>query len=220
MRHSETQTGISRLMHGSALRSPWVWLLLVGGVALGLAFYADTTVADWIATHQSRTLREWMRSVSRWGDWPSHVIAGAACAGIAYARGNRRWCKIFVAMVVACAIAGLATRIIKMAAGRSRPSVQVDVGWNGPSLSSKYHAFPSGHTAASTAFFATLGFVSWRAGAALAVIPLLIAFSRVYVRAHYPSDVVGAALIGVAVALALTHSRFLRGDTLPAKSGS
>ena len=198
-------------------RSAWLWLLVAGGLALGLAFWFDAAVVDWIARHQSRGARELMRSVSRWGDWPSHIIVGIVCAAIAYARDKQRWFRVFLAMILACAIAGTAARVIKVGAGRSRPSVQVDVGWNGPRLSSKYHAFPSGHTAASTAFFVMLAFFSWRAGAALAVIPLLIALSRMYVRAHHLSDVVFAALIGVAVALAISRSAFLTKTATPAE---
>ena len=200
-------------MQTQRARSAWLWLLMAGGVVLGLAFWFDAAVADWIARNHTRGAREFMRSVSRWGDWPSHIIAGSICAAIAYAKGSRRWFRIFVAMILACAIAGLAARVIKVGAGRARPSVQVDVGWNGPRLSSKYHAFPSGHTAASTAFFATLAFVSWRVASAFAVLPLLIAFSRMYVRAHYLSDVVFAVLLGLAVALAISRTRFLREAT-------
>ena len=65
------------------------------------------------------------------------------------------------------------------------------------SLSSKYHAFPSGHTAASTAFFAVLLFVHWRIGLACLPIPILIGFSRMYVAAHYLSDVLCAMILGV-----------------------
>jgi membrane-associated phospholipid phosphatase len=74
-------------------------------------------------------------------------------AAIAHFVGSRRWLAIFAAMVIACAVAGTVNRVIKIAAGRSRPAVQVDAGWNGPRFSSKYHAFPSGHTAASTCVF-------------------------------------------------------------------
>ena len=194
-------------MHTRRARSPWLWLLTAGGVALGVSFWLDAAVVDWIALHQSRELREFMRGVSRWGDWPSHLIAGAVGVAIAYLNGNRRWVRIFLAMILACAIAGMAARVIKVAAGRARPSVQVDAGWNGPRLSSKYHAFPSGHTAATTAFFGTLAFVSWRVGAAFVVIPLVVGFARMYVRAHHLSDVVFAALIGLCVALAITRSK-------------
>jgi undecaprenyl-diphosphatase len=119
---------------------------------------------------------------------------------VAWSRRNKSWMRIFAAMILACALAGVGARVVKVATGRARPHVQVGSGWNGPRLSARYNAFPSGHTAASTAFFATLVFAGCRIGAPLLLIPLLIAFSRMYVAAHYLSDVVCAALIGLLIA--------------------
>jgi len=108
-------------------------------------------------------------------------------------------------MILACALAGIAARVVKVSTGRARPNVQSQAEWNGPKLSPRYNAFPSGHTAASTAFFATLAFACWRIGMGLLAIPLLIAFSRMYVGAHHLSDAVCAALIGLLVAYFVTR---------------
>lgn len=153
-----------------------------------------------------------MRAVSRFGDWPEHVVLGLILISLAYWRGSKRWTRIFAAMIVACALAGVSARVVKIATGRSRPNVQTEAGWNGPRLSARYNAFPSGHTAASTAFFATLAFASWRVGAAFLVVPLLIAFSRMYVAAHYLSDVVCATLIGLMAAYVVLHWKPLQID--------
>ena len=141
-----------------------------------------------------------MQGVSRFGDWPEHVTLGLVLLALAYWRRSKKWMRIVAAMIVACAVAGAAARVIKISTGRARPNVQTEAVWNGPKLSARYNAFPSGHTAASTAFFATLALACWRIGAPLLVIPILIAFSRMYVAAHYLSDVVCAALIGLGVA--------------------
>ena len=142
-----------------------------------------------------------MGRVSWWGDWPPHVIVALIGAAIAYAVGSRRWIMICVAMVIACALAGLVNRTIKIATGRARPLVTQDAGWNGLRFSSKYTSFPSGHTAATTAIFGTLVCARRRVGLALLPIPLLIAASRIYLNAHYLSDVVGGALVGLLAAL-------------------
>ena len=84
--------------------------------------------------------------------------------------------------------------------GRARPSVKTEHVWNGPRLSSKYHAFPSGHAAASTAFFGILFLMNWRLGLACLPIPLLISLSRLYLGAHYLSDIVFAAMLGLVTA--------------------
>ena len=180
----------------------WQWLLVFLGTALliGTSFYLDAAVRDWMTAHQEKGASEFMQVVSRYGDWPEHAALGVVCLAVAWFRGSRRWMRIFTAMIVACALAGISARVVKIAAGRARPNVQTEAGWNGPKLSARYHAFPSGHTAASTAFFATLAFASWRIGAGFLVIPLLIGFSRMYVAAHYLSDVVAAAIIGAVCA--------------------
>ena len=103
--------------------------------------------------------------------------------------------------VTLLSIAGLAVRAIKVTTGRARPSVKSEQAWNGPRLSSKYHAFPSGHVVASTAFFAVLTFANWRIGLPCLVIPILIGFSRIYGGAHYLSDIVCAAVLGILSAL-------------------
>ena len=181
-------------------RAGWRWwcgALFLGVLILAGAFYFDANVHAWVVEHQNPDLRKFMLAVSRWGDWPSHVVVGGVAAAVAYALGRHDWLRIFIAMIVACTLAGAATRVIKIAAGRSRPSVTESAGWNGPSLSSKYHAFPSGHTASTVAFFAVLAFARRRIVLALLPIPLLIATSRILVDAHHLSDVVCAAMLGV-----------------------
>lgn len=59
-------------------------------------------------------------------------------------------------------------------------------------------SFPSGHTAASFAAVFALklaGSSLWRPALALAVV---IAFSRMYLYVHWPSDILGGALLGAA----------------------
>lgn len=183
-----------------ALRWWYVWFF-VGALLLLAAFYLDANVYAWVTQHQAPAAKSFMREVSRWGDWPTHVVLGAAGAAIAYRRRNRQWTTIFIAMVLACAVAGAANRVIKIGMGRSRPSVELDAGWKSFRFRSDYNAFPSGHTAASTAFFAALCFARRRLGLAFLPIPLIIAASRVYLNAHHLSDVVGGAIVGIACAL-------------------
>jgi undecaprenyl-diphosphatase len=183
-------------------RSIFYWLIgvLIAAVAIAASFYFDDAARDFIAQHQNRTARNFLQNVSRFGDWPAHFVLGLILAGIAWWRGSRKWTRIFLSMLAALAIAGLVGRGIKISTGRARPSVKSEVVWNGPRLGSKFHAFPSGHVASSTAFFAVLFLANWRIGLACLPIPILIGFSRMYVAAHYLSDVTAAALIGLVCA--------------------
>jgi membrane-associated phospholipid phosphatase len=184
-------------------RSRKIWIALIGMAVIVLvaAFFLDQANAIWINAHSSPELKRMMRIVSRVGDWPAHIIAGTIGIAIAFAVGSKVWMRIFIAMLVALALAGVTARAIKIATGRARPSVKTEAHWNGPQFSSKYHAFPSGHTASSTAFFVTLFLARKKLGAPLLLIPILIAMSRMIVGAHYLSDVTFASIVGVISAL-------------------
>ena len=177
----------------------WLIGIVIAAIVMVAAFYFDEPVRNFIAQHQSRATHNFMHEVSRFGDWPEHFALGLVLAGLAWWRGSKKWTRIFLAMLAALAIAGLVGRGIKIGTGRARPSVRAEEVWN--RFSTKYHAFPSGHVAASTAFFGVLFFVNRRAGLACLPIPILIGFSRMYLDAHYLSDVVFATILGILCAI-------------------
>ena len=185
----------------AAPRQILIALIVTAVIALIAAFLLDQAAANWITIHSSPELKRVMRIVSRVGDWPPHAIAGAIGFAIAFAVGSKAWMRIFLAMLIALALAGVTTRAIKIATGRARPSVKTEAQWNGPQFRSKFHAFPSGHTASSTAFFVALFLARKKIGGPLLLIPILIAASRMILGAHYLSDVTFAAIIGVFSAL-------------------
>jgi len=183
----------------------WLIGLAIAAIAIGAAFYLDDTVWHFIMQHQNRAMRSFMQTVSRFGDWPSHVALGLLLLGIAWWRGRKKWTRIFLSMLLAMVLAGIAGHVIKRTVPRARPSVKSELRWGGPRFSTKYHAFPSGHVAASTAFFCVLIFARRRVGLACLPIPILIGFSRMYLGAHYFSDVVCAAVLGIFCAATTTH---------------
>lgn len=58
-------------------------------------------------------------------------------------------------------------------------------------------SFPSGHTGASFAVVGALYFSKHRLWIPSLIISILIAFSRLYLYVHYPTDVLAGALIGI-----------------------
>ncbi len=196
MAAAETQPAFFRMKSSAPLRK-WLVIFVLAALAIAAAFYWDGAVRAWVTAHPNRGWSRFMHGVGRFGDWPEHVLVGILIIAFAWWRGSKAWVRIGLAMILACALAGIAARGAKIATGRARPSVRHEHAWHGPRLSSKYNSFPSGHTAASTAFFGVLLFVRRKIGIPLLAIPLLIAASRMYVAAHYLSDVVVAAILGL-----------------------
>jgi membrane-associated phospholipid phosphatase len=194
----------------------WLIGIAIAAMAIAVAFYFDDTVWNFIRQHQSRGMRDLMHNVSRFGDWPSHVALGLVLLGIAWRRGSKKWGRVFLAMLIAMALGGVAGHVIKRAIPRARPSVKSEIHWGGSRFSAKYHAFPSGHVAASTAFFGVLIFARRGIGLACLPIPILIGFSRMYIGAHYLSDVVCAAVLGFLCAVLV--AQFFLGQIANRKS--
>lgn len=63
----------------------------------------------------------------------------------------------------------------------------------------KDFSFPSGHTAVSFAVTSALYFCKNKIWIPSALLSLLIAFSRMYLYVHYPSDILGGVVLGILV---------------------
>ena len=183
----------------------WLIGIVIAAAAIALSFHFDDTVRDFMMQHQNRAVRNFMRYVSLLGDWPTHAAVGLVLLGLAWRRGSQEWTRIFLAMLLAMMLAGVAGTVIKRTVPRARPSVHAETRWGGPRFSTKYHSFPSGHVGASTAFFGVLIIARRRVGLLCLPIPILIGISRMYLGAHHLSDVICAALLGMLAALVVAY---------------
>ncbi len=65
----------------------------------------------------------------------------------------------------------------------------------------KSYSFPSGHTSSSFAAATAIFICNKKIGVPALVLAAIIAFSRLYLYVHYPTDVLGGAVLGVVVAI-------------------
>jgi undecaprenyl-diphosphatase len=90
-------------------------------------------------------------------------------------------------------------KIIKIATGRARPcAVSADITLGAAPLDQ--YSFPSGHTMHAVAFSMIITAHHPELAGGLMVFSSLVAFSRVILGLHYPTDVIAGAVIGASVA--------------------
>ncbi|MBO4896934.1 MAG: phosphatase PAP2 family protein [Clostridia bacterium] len=114
--------------------------------------------------------------------------------------GARLATALFVGFII-CNI------ILKPTIARIRPfdiNTAIDLIVNPP----RDFSFPSGHTVSSFLSVPILWKANRKFGIAALVLAILIAFSRLYLYVHYPSDVLGGAIIGLAIGLLVSKIRF------------
>lgn len=112
-----------------------------------------------------------------------------------------RW--IGVTALIALAVGALITNVVlKNMVARTRPYEVID-GLVLMIEKQKDYSFPSGHTCASFAAACVyLKMMPKKYGIPFLILAALIAFSRLYVGVHFPTDVIGGLLIGMFAAWA------------------
>jgi len=170
---------------------------LAAAAALGFAAMdrihdADERARSVVAGRRSEFLDQTLPVIT---DLGSMYAAGGAAAAL-YLGGKRKLARdVIGASALAWGIAQAAKRVF----ARPRPydAGEVELLVRRPAGTS----YPSGHPAVAGAMVGVVApDVPSFVGAPLARLPRFIGFSRVYVGAHYPSDVAGGVLIGKAVA--------------------
>jgi undecaprenyl-diphosphatase len=159
----------------------------------------DDRLAVWVATHRYAPLDDvfvWLGTIGKLGlVW----AAVALIVGVATGRGLRGSVLLALLTGLAAFAADSASFGVKDLVHRTRPFVAH------PQIHPLYvvhsSSFPAGHAATAFAGATLLSYVAPRAAPAVIVLALLIAFSRVYVGVHYPSDVLAGAAIGASVGL-------------------
>ncbi|MDI3354998.1 VTT domain-containing protein [Pseudomonas sp. UYIF39] len=149
-----------------------------------------------------------MIAITELGD--TKVVLAVTIAVALWLLFKRAW-RTATYWLVAIAGASILNTIIKVALHRARPGELLYSGWSA-------FSFPSGHSTVNVVLYGFLAFLitrdirlAWRIPVALgaATLIFLIAFSRLYLGAHWLSDALGGLAFGVAW-LALLGLSYLR----------
>jgi len=176
--------------HAAALlRERWLlWLCLAllaaaGAVAL---FPRD---AEWSRACEVAN-KQFAGDVSFWGDFPRGWLILLAVLGVlGWRLRKRHWRVIALAALIAGTFAGAQVQIISSLTGRPRPSTGVADCLHGPTLDRNYKSFPSAHATCAFAVATALVVMLPALGVPCLLAAALVAWSRMALTAHYPSDV-------------------------------
>lgn len=158
---------------------------------------ADASAQQWAQDHVSAPMRELLHVLTAAGDVRWLVVLVLLVAG--WLALGAQWQALW-AWVFFIGLNGLAVRLLKNLLDRARPEVLHEMLTSGAS-------FPSGHTSGAVVVYGLLwlvlrGRLSPGASRVLAwvcgVLVATIALSRILLQAHFASDVLAGALLGLA----------------------
>ncbi len=179
------------------------WQPVVLGVAvLALLSPIDAPVARGMADHPSTTRTNVANQLSRMGQVEviAPVVGGLALAGVIWR--DRSLERTAVRTAEGVAIAGVATQLTKYLVARERPYADPDLDASDFGYGHATPSFPSGHTAAAFALATALGDASGRTWARLALwaVAAGTGWARVAQQAHWTTDVLAGAAVGIGAA--------------------
>jgi undecaprenyl-diphosphatase len=193
----------------------WVFGLVAGQVrGNGPLTLLDLQVANWFHAH-AHAMPGVTRITLFFTHWNSVAGVLAMAAVLGYALARRRLDYWLLALIVTVP-GGMAVNVLmKLAFARARPV------FDAPLVTLHTFSFPSGHASGATLFYGFLACLLGHyatshlrrvaIGAAAAVMVVAVCCSRVYLGAHYLSDVIAGVAEGLAwLAICLTAMSGLR----------
>ena len=163
--------------------------------ATGFAF--DWNILYWIQEHMRSTLNDFLFSkITHLGD--AGMIWIGICLCLLFSKKYRRGGMMLAAGLILGVIIG--NGILKNLIARPRPC-WLDENSSLLVAMPKDYSFPSGHTLSSVSAATILTKVNKKFAFFAVPLAVLIAFTRLYIFVHFPSDILGGLVLGLIIGL-------------------
>ena len=186
--------------------TPW----LIGWVCLfALSFALDGVIGSGLSLFRRGDLERELAALGQWGQLSSLVIVGV----ILVCMQSRRWRRL-LDLGLAAGLTSLVCLFLKTGLGRMRPRLESPYGFDGMLVHSAasdsgrqglelshydLSSFPSSHTSAAMVLSLFIAMLWPRLCEFALVMVVLVGLSRYAFAAHWDSDVLGGATIGLLV---------------------
>lgn len=183
------------LGYGAAVFALYVLSVVAGDVREQETVQLDNAVLAWLRQFASPQLDAAARVVSLFG---SEIVAGLLVVLLVLLSSQRRW-GAAISLLLVVGGAQLLNDVLKALFHRTRPAPVLGL------IPAQDFSFPSGHAMVSASFYFFLAYLAWRVlrgwrrttvAAGLVLLVLLIGVARLYLEAHYFTDVVAGYLAG------------------------
>ncbi|TYS75075.1 phosphatase PAP2 family protein [Rossellomorea aquimaris] len=190
-----------------------VLLILIGFVISGLFIYGfseiaegllenevktfDDAIIDFFISIESSGLDQFMVFITELGSVWFITTASIITIGVLWFKFKDKWGILF--FILAIGAGGLLTKLLKTFYERGRPSIN-------PEIDAVGFSFPSGHSMGSLIFYGFLIYLvvrsslslaaKWTLSTIAALLFVSIGISRIYLGAHFPTDVLAGQLAG------------------------
>jgi undecaprenyl-diphosphatase len=182
------------------ITATWIFARIASDVVMSAPLtLLDVKVSAWLHARATTPMTDFMFILTRLGStvW---VVLIALLVGLFLWRQKRKYAVMAIALTIPGGL--ILNDLLKLLFQRARPT------FDDPFVHLSTYSFPSGHTMSATILYGLLAVLAissikawgWRlliVGLAVSLI-LMVGFSRIYLGAHYLSDVLAAIAEGLA----------------------
>lgn len=178
----------------------------------------DNMIYNFVKGIQNETLTSIFKVITEFGGITS-VFFITVITVLVLCFANKRKIALWVSMNII--ISSLIYSIFKNSIQRPRPPEAERL------IIESGFSFPSGHTTNNIAFYGLAIYLIYKnvtnkkirntLCVILGIIPILIAFSRIYLRVHYPSDVVAGICLGISIVILFINNIIKNGEVYEEK---
>ncbi|MBW1899282.1 MAG: phosphatase PAP2 family protein [Deltaproteobacteria bacterium] len=173
--------------------------------------FIDLPLAVWLHANRIYLVKSIFETITFFGRSELYLIPTAVFF-IIFRKSRQKSAQKSLFMFSTVAASGILVDIIKVIAGRFRPVLYFNRGLFGFDffhIDSDHLSFPSGHSATAMSIMVALGKLFPEFRYLFYATGVIIALSRAVITAHYLSDVITGALIGVLTSV-LLYNRFFK----------